>query len=108
MTDAPSDDPTFHRVADAAALDPGSATIVSVQGVELALFTVDDAHYAIENTCPHRGGPLGSGGLDGTCVRCPWHGWEIDVTTGEHVRSDAGVETYDVAVDGDGVYVRVA
>jgi nitrite reductase/ring-hydroxylating ferredoxin subunit len=33
---------------------------------------------------------------------------EIDVTTGEHVRSDAGVETYDVAVDGDGVYVRVA
>ena len=38
--------------------------------------------YAVDNACPHRGGPLGEGELQGRVLTCPWHGWRWDVTTG--------------------------
>ena len=39
--------------------------------------------YAVDNTCPHAGGPLGEGHLEGPVVECPWHGWQFNVQTGE-------------------------
>ena len=60
----------------------GQAKAVSVDGQEVALFNVKGCFYALDNTCPHRGGPLGEGYLDGVEVTCPWHAWTFDVTTG--------------------------
>ena len=48
----------------------------------VALFNVDGRFHAVSNRCPHRGGPLGQGFVDGAEVSCPWHNWTFDVTTG--------------------------
>ena len=48
----------------------------------MALFNVDGAFYALNFVCPHMGGPLAAGKLDGYVVACPWHGWTFDVRTG--------------------------
>jgi nitrite reductase/ring-hydroxylating ferredoxin subunit len=72
------------RIAGIGDLPPGAGTCVDAGDRTLAVFNVDGALYAVDNTCPHRGGPLGEGDLDGTVVTCPWHGWRYDVTTGAH------------------------
>ncbi len=50
----------------------------------VALFNVDGVFHALDGVCPHQGGPLGKGVLTGCLVTCPWHGWQFDVTTGQH------------------------
>lgn len=72
------------KVVETRDLPPGTGTSVDAGGRTLALFNVDGALYAVDNTCPHRGGPLGEGDLDGAVVTCPWHGRRYDVTTGAH------------------------
>ena len=75
---------------------------------EIALFNVDGAFYALENTCCHRGGPLGDGAIKGNSVTCPWHMWEFDLATGACVNSPGDhVRTYDVVVENDEVKVRL-
>jgi nitrite reductase (NADH) small subunit len=77
------------RVAAAGAIAPGEGRVVEAGGRTLALFNVDGAYYAIDNTCSHRGGPLGEGDLEGTVVSCPWHAWRWDVTSGANVNNPA-------------------
>ncbi|MEY4528997.1 MAG: hypothetical protein RL768_2716 [Nitrospirota bacterium] len=97
----------FVRVASTADLKPGQAVVVEVNGKTLAVFNVDGAFHAIDNTCVHRGGPLGEGDIHGKVVACPWHGWQFDVTTGECVKNPAAkVEVYQVKVEGDDITVR--
>lgn len=96
----------FVRVASTAEVKPGQALVVEVNGKTLALFNVDGAFHAIDNTCVHRGGPLGEGDVHGKVVACPWHGWQFDVTTGECVKNpSAKVEVYQVKVEGEDVTV---
>ena len=73
----------FVTVATTEELPPGTRKTVEVHGVWIALFNVGGSFYAIDNTCPHAGGPLGEGYLTGEAVECPWHGWEFNVCTGE-------------------------
>ena len=63
-------------------VEEGKSLIVAVNGHEIALFKISGAFYAMENFCPHRGGPLGEGHVDGTEVTCPWHAWTFDVKSG--------------------------
>jgi nitrite reductase/ring-hydroxylating ferredoxin subunit len=93
----------FIRVARAAELPPGSSIEVEVAGRVVALFNVGGKIHAISGICPHAGGPLGEGTLDGTVVTCPWHGWQFDVSTGQNLRSPSLVqERYQVKIeDGD-------
>jgi nitrite reductase (NADH) small subunit/3-phenylpropionate/trans-cinnamate dioxygenase ferredoxin subunit len=95
--------PEFVSVAKVGDVAPGSGTVVDAGGRRLALFNVDGRFYALDNTCLHRGGPVGEGDLDGRVVTCPWHGWQYDVTTGRNVfDSEIGLQTYDVLiVDGE-------
>jgi NAD(P)H-dependent nitrite reductase small subunit len=74
----------FVRVIAVDELLPGQATEVAVDGQSVALFNVEGAFHALSNRCPHRGGPLGQGFVEGTEVSCPWHNWTFDVTTGEN------------------------
>lgn len=48
----------------------------------MALFNVGGGFFALNWVCPHMGGPLGAGVLDGYTIRCPWHGWTFDIRTG--------------------------
>ena len=85
----------------------GQGKTVEVDGKQIALFNCDGTFYAIDNTCKHRGGPLGEGELDGTMVTCPWHGWTYDVTTGVCAdESDCAVDKFEVTVEGDDVLVK--
>jgi len=85
---------------------PGTAKVVIVAGRPVALFNVEGTFYATDNVCLHRGGPIGEGSLEGTCVTCPWHGWEYDVRTGQNLGNPAAkLRTYSVVVDGDDVTI---
>ena len=77
------------RVAGAGDIPPGEGRVIEADGRSVALFNVDGRYYAIDNVCPHRGGPLGEGGLDGSVVSCPWHAWRWDVRSGANVNNPA-------------------
>ena len=96
------------RVAAAGEVATGEGRVVEVEGRELALFNVDGVYHCIENACPHRGGPLGEGDLEGRVVSCPWHAWRWDVTTGANTNNPAvRVAAYPVTVEGGAVFVEL-
>ena len=95
------------KVASKKDVPPGEARIVRVKESEVALFNVNGNFYAIDNVCPHRGGPLAEGALDGCIVTCPWHGWQFDVTTGALAMNPAEkLKCFKVRVKGDDVLVE--
>ena len=100
--------PSEHRVAAVSDLSDGSALEAVVNGRVVALFQVDGKIYALDGMCPHAGGPLGKGTVNGCIVTCPWHGWQFDVTTGQHcLTENLTHEQFVVRVDGDDIYVRM-
>ena len=99
----------FVKVANLSDLGPGSSMTVEANGKAVALFNVDGAVYALDDTCLHRGGPLGQGFLEGDVVTCPWHMWEYNVRTGEKVGDPSlKVAAYPVEVEGNDIKVQVA
>ena len=79
---------------------------VYVAGKPYAICHAEGEVYAIGGTCPHLGGPLGQGALQGHMVVCPWHAWEFDCRSGGNDRSpDIGVETVAVKVEGDDILI---
>ena len=98
-------------------MEPGQRKIVQVGGRSVGVFNAGGSDYALRNSCPHQGAPLCVGSLTGTTLpsqpgtyrygsegeilRCPWHGWEFDVTTGKSLfnPSKCLVKTYDVTVE---------
>ena len=73
---------TLLKVARLDQIPIGAGACFTVAGNDVALFNVDGIIYAIADTCPHAGGSLGMGKLDGRIVTCPVHGMRFDVTTG--------------------------
>ena len=95
-------------IGQAADIPVGEARVVEADGKTLALFHVDGAFYALDNDCPHRGGPLGEGDLDGTVIVCPWHAWRWDVKTGANVNNPAvKMLCFPVSVDDGRVFVEL-
>lgn len=98
-------------------LPPGATKIVSVGALSIGVFNVKGTYYALKNVCPHQSAPLCRGPVTGTTlpsrpgewiygktgeiVRCPWHGWEFDITTGRSVFNPhrVRVKTYEVTID---------
>jgi nitrite reductase/ring-hydroxylating ferredoxin subunit len=98
----------FERAAKSAEIPAGKIKDVQVNGTAVALANVGGKFYAINNSCLHRGGPLGQGALDGKIVTCPWHGWQYDVTTGKVAENaSVGVACYPTEVRGDEVFVDI-
>lgn len=94
---------TVARLSD---LRPGDARVVVVAGRPVALFNVNGTFFATDNTCLHRGGPLGEGFLEGSLVTCPQHGWQYDVRTGQNLTNPAAkLRTYRVIVEGEDVKI---
>ena len=106
-----------HVICRAEALPPGAVRIVDAEKRSVGIFNIGGEFYALRNTCPHKGAPLCRGIITGLMVsreplqmeltrageivRCPWHGWEFDITTGRSVYNPhrMRVKTYDVAVE---------
>jgi nitrite reductase (NADH) small subunit len=70
------------RFRGAADIPVGGSCAFAVGRYEVAVFNVDGELFALENYCPHQGGPLADGWLDRSVITCPWHGWCFDVRTG--------------------------
>ena len=73
----------LHPVPEAKNLEPGKGMRVMLEDRRIALFNLDGKYYAIDDTCPHVGAPLGEGWIDGDRVACPMHGWEFEIKTGK-------------------------
>lgn len=96
----------FHKVARVSDVPPGTGRPVDVNGRRVALFNVEGTFHAIDNGCPHAGGPLGEGFLLGCVVTCPFHFWQFDVRSGQSPEfPEARVACFPVRVDGDQVSV---
>lgn len=96
------------RVAGVAEVSPTKAREIEHQGRVIAVFQVGSEYHAIDGICPHQGGPLAEGPLEGTCVTCPWHGWQFDVLTGKTpLGSRVKQDVYAVKVEGDSIFVEV-
>jgi nitrite reductase/ring-hydroxylating ferredoxin subunit len=96
----------FVRVADRDSVPPGKARAFNVGRYEIALFNVDGNYYALENACPHQGGPIAEGWVENLTVTCPWHAWCFDLRTGSLTMGDfALIPRFEVRVEQDGVYL---
>ena len=109
---------TQYIVATVEEIPPGGRKIVEVAGRSIGVFNLDGEFFALRNRCPHQGGPLCSGTLGGLIiasgpgeyhysrageiVRCPWHGWEFDIRTGQSWCDPARVRvrSYAVTIEG--------
>lgn len=103
-----------HVVALAQDIPPGTRKLFTVKGRPIAIFNLDGEYYGLLNRCPHQGGSLCDGivtGLlqsstpgeytysrKGEIVRCPWHGWEFDIRTGQSYCDPSRVRTKTYAV----------
>lgn len=105
-----------HVVAAVADIPPGSRKLVTVKGRPIAIFNLKGEFHGLFNKCPHQGGSLCDGmvtGLiessepgqftysrQGEIVRCPWHGWEFDIRTGQSYCDPTRIQTrsYNIAV----------
>ena len=74
--------PDWRVVAQTSDCPPGQTIEAVANGRVIAIFNVDGEYHALDGVCPHQGGPLGQGTLDGRTVTCPWHGWQFDVIDG--------------------------
>ena len=97
------------EVAGLERIQPGAGSRFVVADKEMAIFNVDGKICAIADTCPHAGGSLGMGKLDGTIVTCPVHGMKFDVTTGCFAgTSDFGVAAYPAKVVDGKIMVEIS
>ncbi len=95
------------KIANVGDVEAGEGRVVEAEGKTLALFNANGTFYVLDNSCAHRGGPLGEGDLDGTVVTCPWHAWRWDVTTGANVNNPAvRVACFPVVVENGAVFVE--
>jgi nitrite reductase/ring-hydroxylating ferredoxin subunit len=104
-----------HVVAPTRDVPPGSHKLFTVKGRPIAIFNLDGGFYGMLNRCPHQGGSLCDGivtGLlisdkpgeyayirQGEIVRCPWHGWEFDIRTGQSYCDPERIRTKAYPVD---------
>lgn len=104
----------FVKAAKTGDIAPGAKQLVVVGGREVMLVNVDGTFFAVANRCPHMGGSLSDGKLEGAQITCPRHGSVFDVTTGKVVERGTlfflkvkvgDVQTYPVKVDGEDVLV---
>lgn len=96
----------FVAVAKVHEIQPGRGKTIVVDGKKIAVFNVHGTFYAIDDTCLHRGGPLGEGELEDCFVTCPWHGWTYDVTTGvSTVNPAVKVACYATRTEGEDLQV---
>ena len=99
---------SFFKVATVSEVPAGTGKAVRPKGVSVALFNVDGEFHAVDGVCPHQGGPLGEGILDGAVVTCPLHFWQFDVVKG-HAPDlpEAAITKFRVKIEAGEIYVEV-
>lgn len=98
----------YQRLCGLGEVSPGTARELPFGGITIALCNVSGGLHAVNGRCPHRGGPVGQGVLNGTHLTCPWHSWTFDVTTGACLTTPGTtLKTYPVHIEGESVLVEL-
>jgi nitrite reductase/ring-hydroxylating ferredoxin subunit len=95
------------RVAAVGDVSSNSGIRVTIGTKSIALFLVDEAYYAVQNNCPHRGAPLFCSDIDDQSVICIEHAWRFSLVDGKcfSMGPESALMTWDVKVDGDDIYL---
>ncbi len=81
---------------------------VMVNGNLYALCYRDGEVFALSGVCPHMGGPLGQGVIEGHTINCPWHMWQFDCRTGTVLHNPENkISTYAAKIEGGAVWVDI-
>ncbi len=108
MKNGPDELKRWTQVAKVEDCPPGGTLEVVAEGTVIGLFNVDGTMYALDGVCPHQGGPLGQGQLEGCILTCPWHGWQFNVQTGQHqINPNAKHRRFETKIEQDAVYVAL-
>jgi thiamine pyrophosphate-dependent acetolactate synthase large subunit-like protein/nitrite reductase/ring-hydroxylating ferredoxin subunit len=107
MTETGTEERRWYRVLGPDELPEGRVKTVTAGHKSLAMTHYEGKYGALDNRCPHQGGPLGEGSIEKGLLRCPWHGWDYCPLTGKAPGFDDGVEAFPVEVRDDGIYVAV-
>jgi len=99
----------FVKVAEAGAIPVGQGTLVEGRGIAVAVFNGGAGRfYACGPVCPHEGGPLAEGWLEGEVVVCPWHGFDFDLHTGRcRVDEELAIPVYAVRMSEGSIEVEL-
>ena len=97
----------WFKVAERDSIPDGRVKTVNAGDHIIALSNFEGKICAIDNSCPHQGGPLGEGSIEDGWLRCPWHGYEYHPCTGKAPGFDDGVKPYPVEEREDGIYVGI-
>ena len=97
----------FLKVAVTTDLPPGELMLVEVEDERIALANVGGQYYAVTDECTHSGCPLSDGEMEGELLKCPCHGSQFDVRTGEVVSppADEPLTLYTVKIEGNDILV---
>lgn len=99
-----------HRIGTIEDVPAGESLGVRADGVEIAVFNLKGELYAVQNRCPHKRGPLYQGEIneDDCTIYCPWHYWEFNLESGNHVVDPRkGLRTFDVSVVDGEVWIEL-
>jgi nitrite reductase (NADH) small subunit len=116
--------PVKHPVARVEDIPPGGRKILKVKGREVGVFNLGGTYYALKNVCVHQGARVCLGkvtgttlpskvyefkyGREGQILRCPWHGWEYDITSGRSLFDEkVGVVSYPVSVEDGQIFITM-
>jgi 3-phenylpropionate/trans-cinnamate dioxygenase ferredoxin component len=96
------------RIASVQDIPEGEGIVVAVEGKRLAVFRDEGEFFALDETCPHRGGPLHEGFILEGVVACPWHMWQFDLRSGRSPLNPLSkVRTYKTRVEGNDLLVEL-
>jgi len=105
----PETEMVWHKVAEVDELPEGRVKTVTAGRKSLALTRYAGAYGALDNHCPHQGGPLGEGSIENGLLRCPWHGYDYSPLTGTPPPGFTDAPAcFPVEVRADGIYVALA
>jgi nitrite reductase (NADH) small subunit len=90
-------------------IPPREGRAVSVGTHDIAVFNLGDRFVAVDNRCPHQGGPLSDGIVSGNTVVCPLHAWKIDLDSGRVARPQSAscVRTYPLRLENDVIAIQL-
>jgi 3-phenylpropionate/trans-cinnamate dioxygenase ferredoxin component len=113
----------YVKVANVNEFKDGGKKKVTAGGKEILVAKINNIFYAIDNKCPHMGGDLSLGKLDGTVITCPRHASQFDIKTGQNLRwmkgsglayslgkaikSPQSVKTYAVKTEGEDITIEI-
>jgi len=106
----------YVKVAKTSQITPGNKLKIVHENNEILLVNIQGTYYALNNKCPHMGGSLYDGTLEGNSVVCPRHHSRFDLTTGESIEGPkimflrfkvGNAETYPVKVEGYDIFIGI-